>query len=173
MQVVITAVFPDLSRAIRKAAAPAMERKANDYGEKLVAAVKDQIVASGLRTRPPGRRRTPGSVHLVNGWSYKVAGDPVDYPLLVNLVARGDGAYLANIGYQNDGTPDHTIRARQTRDTSGRFGRTPWLRFPDGRGINGPPWAYAKEVSHPGTTGKHFIEAASRSVVSGHVRSFA
>jgi hypothetical protein len=170
MAVTITVQFPDLSRAIRKAAGPAIQRKGEEYGEQLVTAVKSEIVASGLKTRPANRRRTPGSVHLINGWSYKVAGDPVNYPLLVNLVARGDAAYLANIGYQNDGTPGHTIRGRQARGPGGQFGRTPWLRFP-ASGDGGRP-AFAKQVSHPGTTGRHFIEAAAASVSSGHARRF-
>lgn len=173
MALVFTAQFPDLSHAIRKAAGPAIQRRGEKYGDQLVEAVKSEIAASGLRTRPPGRRRSPGSVHLINGWSSKVVGDPVNYPLLVNLVARGDAAYIANIGYQNDGTPGHRIRRKQSRNSGGQFGRTPWLRFPDGGAVNGPPWVYAKEVQHPGTTGKHFIEAALASVVGGHARSFA
>lgn len=156
--VTATATFPDLSRAIRKASARQVEERANRYGRQMVETVQE--LTGRFNRRPASRRRSPGSQHITEGWDYKIAGDPTTYPLFVNLVARGDGAYLQRISYLNDGTPGHAITPRR--------GQKAWLRYPRGSGANqGPPWTYQKGVVHPGTRAAHFIEITRSNVVGG------
>ena len=164
MSVQITAQFPDLSRAVRKAAARKIEERANRYGQRMVEAVQRSIRAQLNVHRTGSRRRSPGSQHLDEGWDYQVAGDPTTYPLFVNLTASGDGAFMRRIDMMDAGTPGHFIAPRN---------RTK-LRYPTGDGASpGPPWIYSSEgVSHPGTQGKHFLEAARNFAVGSAARDF-
>lgn len=153
-----TATVPDLTAVVRRAIAPAVESRSRRMGEAMVQSVQASVAK--YKVRPANRRRSPGSTHVTTGWDYKIVGEPTSLPIFVNLVSRGDGAYQQRIKFLNDGTPGHTIRRGQRRAAGGQFGASLWLRFPPGGAVAGPPWAYAKQVTHPGYAGDHFIEEA-------------
>lgn len=166
VRVSVTASIPDLSRAVRRAGATAIERRANRYGQQMVDAVPRILAARGVKLgRPENRRRHPGSTRIQDGWSYEVEGDPGSFPILLTLSSGGDGAQLERIRLIDEGTPGHAIRAKQKRGEGGRFGRSGWLQYPES-GIEGPPWVYAKKVDHPGSSkGKGFIRAVMEGVI--------
>jgi hypothetical protein len=158
----ITAVFPDLSRAIRKAAARQIEERGKRYGETMVTAVKASISSQLDCGRPASRRRSPGSQHLNEGWDFKVVGDPVNYPLYVNLFAEGDAAYMRRVHMMSEGTGGHVIRPHRAGGPKGA-----WLKFPGEDGT-----VYTRQAVHPGTRKYSFLEAAQAFATGRAARSF-
>lgn len=166
VRVSVTASIPDLSKAVRREGAKAIERRANRYGQQMVALIPTVLQARGVQlNRPENRRRSPGSTRIQDGWSHKVEGDPGSFPILLTLTSSGDAAQLERIELIDKGTPGHQIRAAQKRSPGGQFGGRGYLRFPP-EGVNGPPWVYAQKVSHPGSSkGKGFIRAVMEQVI--------
>jgi len=168
MRVSATVSIADMSKAVRRAGATEVERRANRYGGMMVDAVVKNIEGLYHTDRPDSRRRDPGSQHVNEGWDYKVEGDPGSFPILLTLTAEGDGAYLKRVHYLNDGTGGHGISARK------RGGKRGYLQIPrTGDGATpGPPWRYPKKVMHPGHAGDRFIERAAEVVVGRIGRRF-
>lgn len=164
----ITASVSNLGPAVKRATAPVVARRADKAGRAMVESVQDSV--SKYKVRPANRRRNPGSTRITTGWSYKVVGEPTSLPIFVNLIKAGDAVGQQRVDYLNDGTAAHTIRRGQSRTEGGRFGRQPWLRFPQGGAVSGPPWVYAKQVTHPGYGGDHFLEKAKEAGIAAATR---
>lgn len=172
MRAGVTMSIPNMSRAIRQAGAAEIERRANRYGNQMVVQVRRIIAAKYNSARPDSRRRHPTSQRVIEGWGYKVEGDPGSFPILLTLTTEGDGEYQKRVLYLNNGTGTHTIKPRHGKKKGAKKG--PFLRFPEeGDGSQpGPPWAYAKQVTHPGNKGGHFIETAHAAVMGAARRAY-
>jgi hypothetical protein len=164
MRVSATVSIPDMSRAVRRAGAREIERRANRYGQLMVVEVEHVLEARGVNlNRPEDRRR--GGARIAGSWGYRVEGEAQSFPIFLTMTSSADPNVIR---YLDEGTQPHPIRAKQKRGARGEFGKSGYLRFPEGGGtiVSGPPWAYVKKVNHPGSTkAKGFIRQAMSNVI--------
>jgi hypothetical protein len=152
IRVSTTVSIEDMSKAVKRAGAREIERRANRYGAQMVEEVVHVLAARGVNLNRPANRRRSSGPHVSEGWGYKVEGEPGSFPILLTMTSSADPKVIE---YLDQGTGGHTIRARGA-----------YLRFPDGGAVDGPPWVYAKQVSHPGSTkAKGFIRQAMSNVI--------
>jgi hypothetical protein len=166
VRVSTTVSIEDMSKAVRRAGATAIERRANRYGQQMVDRVPVVLTARGINLARPANRRRSGGTRLADGWGYKVEGEARSFPILLTLTSSGDAAQLERIRMLDEGTPGHAIRAKQRRSSTGQFGKAGFLQFPAGGAVDGPPWEYAKKVNHPGSTkARGFIRQVMSDVI--------
>lgn len=155
MRVSTTVSIPDMSRAVRRAGAREIERRANRYGQLMVEEVVHVLEARGVVLNRPDHRRRGGGTHVGDSWGYKVEGEAQSFPILLTMTSTADPKVIK---YLDEGTTAHVIRPRRRK--KGR------LQYPAGGAIDGPPWEYAKKVNHPGSTkAKGFIRQAMSNVI--------
>lgn len=161
MRVSATVSIPDMSRAIRRAGAREIERRANRYGQQMVQEVDHVLRARGINLDRPDHRRRGGSP-VGGSWGYKVEGESQSFPILLTMTSSADPKVIE---YLDKGTGPHQIRAKQKRN-NGKFGGAGYLRFPANSAVDGPPWDFAKKVNHPGSTkAVGFIRQAMSNVI--------
>jgi hypothetical protein len=163
IRVSATASIEDMSKAVRRAGAREIERRANRYGQQMVAQVPVVLAARGVNlNRPANRRRTDGP-RVGDAWGYRVEGDPGSFPILLTLTSSADPAVIR---YLDEGTTAHVIRGRARRKSGGQFaGGRGLLRYPP-YGVDGPPWQFTPEVNHPGSTkARGFIRQVMSNVI--------
>ncbi|MCD6056568.1 MAG: hypothetical protein K0R44_40 [Thermomicrobiales bacterium] len=159
IRVSTTVSIEDMSKAVRRAGAREIERRANRYGQQMVDQVDAVLQARGVNLNRPANRRRSDGPRVGGSWDYKVEGDPGSFPIFLTLTSSADPKVIE---YLDKGTTAHQISARRRRGGKG------YLRFPEGGAVDGPPWAYAKEVSHPGSTkARGFLRQVMSNVIGG------
>lgn len=164
MRVSATVSIEDMSKAVRRAGATEIERRANRYGALMVVEVIHVLEARGINLNRPANRRRSDGARLADGWGYKVEGEAGSFPILLTMTSSADPKVIE---YLDQGTGSHKIRGKARRGEGGKFtGGRGYLKFPPDGAVNGPPWVYAKEVNHPGSTkAVGFIRQAMSNVI--------
>ncbi len=137
--------FERLARALIERALPRIERAAD-------LTIKDATdgIVQNAQNRHGNRQGKARSKSLSDPSSYTGESEQRESGVLMRFRVEGDGPFLAKFNSINYGSRAHTIPVGTDKRGRAFAGNLEYT------GDSGKPFATARAVEHPGTTGSHF-----------------